>query len=238
MNHGAVARDIDKTREVAKELGVEVSPAPASTHTLNRCLTAFERAYRELGRMYSLKRVLCESGEQYIDSQTQEDYEIWDAAWHERPSEIRLTQEEWADKILADFQTENNRTKTDEWEACYAHLFKQLNEVCGQKREIGNRYQAQHFKPCDDYRVYQGDDRHCPVQICKTMKDAEACAEELNDRYYLQGDALQEAVAMADEARKYLLEHPSNKVKCNIMLLWLVQKFSKDPTMIEDGSPK
>lgn len=46
-------------------------------------------------------------------------------------------------------------------------------------------------------------------------------------------DRLAEAVAMADEARKYLLEHPSNKVKCNIMLLRLVQKFSPNLTEID-----
>ncbi len=48
----------------------------------------------------------------------------------------RLTKEQWADVILKDFQTENNRTKVDEWEAAYAHLFKQLNEVCGPKRKV------------------------------------------------------------------------------------------------------
>ena len=35
MHHGAVARDIDKTREAAKELGVEVSPASASADSLS-----------------------------------------------------------------------------------------------------------------------------------------------------------------------------------------------------------
>jgi len=54
-------------------------------------------------------------------------------------SEIRLTQTEWADKILADFQTENNRTKADEWEAAYAMLFRQLNELAATKRESVNQ---------------------------------------------------------------------------------------------------
>lgn len=54
----------------------------------------------------------------------------------EAQGDLRLTKEQWADAILADFQTENNRTKADEWEAAYAVLFKQLQEVCRQKREL------------------------------------------------------------------------------------------------------
>jgi hypothetical protein len=49
--------------------------------------------------------------------------------------EIRFTKEEWADHILANFKTEDNRTKAEEWEASYAMLFKQFTDVCGQKRE-------------------------------------------------------------------------------------------------------
>lgn len=46
-----------------------------------------------------------------------------------------LTKEQWADKILADFKNEGNRTKLEEWEACYAHLFKQLSAITATKRE-------------------------------------------------------------------------------------------------------
>lgn len=51
-------------------------------------------------------------------------------------------------------------------------------------------------------------------------------------------ERLAEAVAMADEARRYLMESPSHKRKCNIILLRLVQKFSKDPTKIEGESKR
>lgn len=41
----------------------------------------------------------------------------------------RLTKEQWADAILAEFKTEGNRTKIDEWAAAYAMLFKQLSDL-------------------------------------------------------------------------------------------------------------
>jgi hypothetical protein len=46
MNYGAVARDIDKTREAAQEQGVKVPSAPALTDTLNqKCFNAAREAY-------------------------------------------------------------------------------------------------------------------------------------------------------------------------------------------------
>lgn len=38
-----------------------------------------------------------------------------------------------AAEILANFKTEGN--KLEEWQACYAKLFTQMNEICNQKRE-------------------------------------------------------------------------------------------------------
>lgn len=43
--------------------------------------------------------------------------------------------------------------------------------------------------------------------------------------------ALANAVAMADTARKYLLEKPSNKTKCNIELLRLVQMYANQQSI-------
>lgn len=45
------------------------------------------------------------------------------------PSEMRMTKEEWADNILAEFKNEGNRTKVEEWAAAYAMLFKQLSTL-------------------------------------------------------------------------------------------------------------
>lgn len=39
-----------------------------------------------------------------------------------------------AAEILANFKTEGN--KLEEWQACYAKLFTQMNEICNQKREF------------------------------------------------------------------------------------------------------
>lgn len=59
---------------------------------------AFEKVYRELGRMYSLQRKSTESGELYVDNQTQEDYEIWQAARdHYAPN---LTEKEALEKAI------------------------------------------------------------------------------------------------------------------------------------------
>lgn len=62
---------------------------------------------------------------------------LYRALISEQQREIRLTKEQWANVILADFQTENNRTKADEWAAAFAHLFKQLQIACASKREAG-----------------------------------------------------------------------------------------------------
>lgn len=40
-----------------------------------------------------------------------------------------------AAEILANFKSEGN--KLEEWQACYAKLFTQMNEICNQKRESG-----------------------------------------------------------------------------------------------------
>ena len=53
-----------------------------------------------------------------------------------RKNPPRLTKEEWANTILAEFKTEGNRTKEDEWEAAYAMLFKQLNQMRNPESEV------------------------------------------------------------------------------------------------------
>lgn len=60
------------------------------------------------------------------------------AAGKAQPSEISVHPAlATAAEILANFKTEGN--KLEEWQACYAKLFTQMNEICNQKRESKKR---------------------------------------------------------------------------------------------------
>lgn len=57
------------------------------------------------------------------------------AAGKAQPSEISVHPAlATAAEILANFKTEGN--KLEEWQACYAKLFTQMNDICNQKREL------------------------------------------------------------------------------------------------------
>lgn len=51
-------------------------------------------------------------------------------------------------KILADFKPEGERNKVEEWEACYAMLFKQLNDAVQEIRRLQN-IPCKHPEDCD-----------------------------------------------------------------------------------------
>jgi hypothetical protein len=74
-------------------------------------------------------------------------------------------------------------------ESVYTVPFDKACDVIRQhaEKQSSPHYIAKHYKPCDDYRVYQVGDYRNPVQIRRTMEEAEKDAKELNDRFCKPG---------------------------------------------------
>lgn len=50
-------------------------------------------------------------------------------------------------------------------------------------RKAKKSYQLIYFQPCNDYRIYHGDDRKCPIKICKTLQEACDIVVDMNKWY-------------------------------------------------------
>lgn len=95
--------------------------ATKPSHTLNDCREAFEKHYAVSKLLSSRKSIA---------------WCAWEACWNLRQGEMIAEKAlEEAARIVLNLKPEMKRDKAEEWEACYAALFRQLNDVCNQKRE-------------------------------------------------------------------------------------------------------
>lgn len=100
-----------------------------------------------------------------------------------RPSEISVIDAalEEAAKIVLNLKPEMKRDKPEEWEACYAALFRQLNEVCSQKREsvdpVWPSKNTAYECSCGHKWLGDGSDMNCPK--CNPTREKEKNHDDL-----------------------------------------------------------